>query len=78
MAAGCKNPKLVAGEDGVVEGAKSLGRMHGTEIGANFNPAASPSRRMSHKSPPIELSNDGGSLTIMHVDKLHDKSTLCI
>jgi len=40
-----KHPKLVAGEDGVVEGAKSLGRMHGTEIGANFNPAASPFRK---------------------------------
>lgn len=39
------NGATFAGEHGVVEGAKSLGRMYGTEIGANFNPAASPFRK---------------------------------
>jgi len=42
-------------EDGVANGAKSLGRMSGTEFNAYFDPAVSQERRMSHKSPPIGL-----------------------
>ena len=32
-------------EDGVANGAKSLGRMNGTEFSAYFDPAASPFRK---------------------------------
>jgi len=32
-------------EDAVIESAKCLGRMHDTEVGVNFNLAASPFRK---------------------------------
>jgi len=68
-------------EDGVANGAKSLGRKSGTEFNANFDPAASPFcknvgrvtnlRRLSFRTMAARL-------PFMYVDKLHDKSTLCI